>query len=193
MRTDYNNWQPYSVEHLHKIFKEADFPWGIAGGWAIDLYIGSQTRQHNDIDIMILNCDFQKIFAYLCRFTIYTAKDGELSIWDGQRLDDSYSLWVSEDDNSPFRFQIMLIEVNEDKWLYKRNNEIQGNLNSLFIKSVEEIPIISPEIQMLYKLDSDCVRPKDLEDFKAIKDHLNVRQKNWLMNYLSFNYSHQGD
>lgn len=31
--------------------------WGIAGGWAIDLFIGKETREHKDIEIAIFRKD----------------------------------------------------------------------------------------------------------------------------------------
>lgn len=35
--------------------------WGIAGGWAIDLFIGKETREHKDIEIAV----FRKNQLYL--------------------------------------------------------------------------------------------------------------------------------
>ncbi|MGM7683701.1 nucleotidyltransferase domain-containing protein [Cytobacillus sp. Hm23] len=32
-------------------------PWFIAGGWAIDLFIGKQTRPHHDLEIAIFRKD----------------------------------------------------------------------------------------------------------------------------------------
>jgi hypothetical protein len=34
-----------------------DSPWWIAGGWALDLFIGDQTRAHEDLDVGILRRD----------------------------------------------------------------------------------------------------------------------------------------
>src|SRR4051812_43144367 len=31
--------------------------WGVAGGWAIDLFLGRQTRAHADVDVAILRDD----------------------------------------------------------------------------------------------------------------------------------------
>ncbi|HEX5563842.1 MAG TPA: hypothetical protein VFX34_02680, partial [Sporosarcina sp.] len=37
--------------------KDFERPWGVAGGWAIDLFLGNQTREHSDIEIAILRED----------------------------------------------------------------------------------------------------------------------------------------
>jgi Aminoglycoside-2''-adenylyltransferase len=30
---------------------DVDFPWFVAGGWAIELFLGTQTREHEDLEI----------------------------------------------------------------------------------------------------------------------------------------------
>jgi hypothetical protein len=32
-------------------------PWWVAGGWALDLFVGHQSRSHKDLDIGIFWCD----------------------------------------------------------------------------------------------------------------------------------------
>ena len=32
-------------------------PWWVAGGWAIDLTLGHQTRKHEDLDVLVLRRD----------------------------------------------------------------------------------------------------------------------------------------
>lgn len=42
MRTDYDHWEPISVSDAVRIFAEIPAHWYIAGGWALDLYLGSR-------------------------------------------------------------------------------------------------------------------------------------------------------
>ncbi|ULG72297.1 nucleotidyltransferase domain-containing protein [Macrococcus brunensis] len=180
MRSDFSNWNPYSLEQIKVLFSAADFKWGIAGGWAIDLYIERQTRQHEDMDILILSSEQQNLFNYLKSFTVYVAKDGKLSIWSGQKIDDSCSLWVSEHQSTPFIFEILLMDIVEDKWIYKRDRKINGELNSLFIESKYDVKIVAPEVQLLYKLGASSIRDKDIQDLKAVYKFLDASQLEWL-------------
>ncbi|MHA2306939.1 MAG: nucleotidyltransferase domain-containing protein [Candidatus Hodarchaeales archaeon] len=38
---------------ISKLMKDFNKPWYIAGGWAIDLFLGLVTRSHQDIEIII--------------------------------------------------------------------------------------------------------------------------------------------
>jgi hypothetical protein len=38
-------------------------PWWIAGGWALDLFLGYQTRGHGDLDVGVLRCDIVDVIT----------------------------------------------------------------------------------------------------------------------------------
>lgn len=61
----YDVWQPWQPHEVAELFSALTVPWWIAGGWAIDLYIGTQTREHDDIDVQILRRDQQAVRAIL--------------------------------------------------------------------------------------------------------------------------------
>ena len=58
-----------------------DAPWGIAGGWAIDLYLDRQTRAHADVDIAILRGDQRKLWSSLHPRVAEYANEGVLRPW----------------------------------------------------------------------------------------------------------------
>jgi len=58
-------WQPWQPEEVAKFFSTLTVPWWIAGGWALDLFLGVQTREHEDIDILFLRRDQHEIRAQL--------------------------------------------------------------------------------------------------------------------------------
>jgi hypothetical protein len=41
--------------------KQFPFPWFIAGGWALDLAIGKQTRLHQDVDVCADKCNLSSL------------------------------------------------------------------------------------------------------------------------------------
>src|SRR5689334_12704830 len=56
-------WQPWSPREVAALFAALPVPWWVAGGWAIDLFLGRQTREHEDIDIQVLRRDQHAVRA----------------------------------------------------------------------------------------------------------------------------------
>lgn len=57
MPIDDTNWSPLSVQELARVLSGLGVPWWIAGGTALDLFLGETTRHHDDIDVQILRND----------------------------------------------------------------------------------------------------------------------------------------
>jgi hypothetical protein len=50
-------WEPLTPEQVAQLLRGVEIPWWIAGGWALDLFMGRQTRAHNDIEISVFRGD----------------------------------------------------------------------------------------------------------------------------------------
>ncbi|WP_340023523.1 hypothetical protein MHI24_00125 [Paenibacillus sp. FSL K6-1096] len=189
MRIDIDNWRPITVSELNKIFSNLPIIWGIAGGWALDLHQGKQTRAHSDIDVIITRADQLKVFTYLSpRWILYRAESGRLTRWSGEYLNSTDDIWVSRDEKSPWAFQIMIIETEEDRWFYKRKNIIHRPINELFLTTTDGIPYLKPEIQLLYKGGSSQIREKDLIDLENTLPVLESQEKEWLKSALRLQF-----
>lgn len=53
----YGWWCPLTPGEVAERLGAFNGPWWIAGGWAIDLFLGRQTRPHGDTDVLVLRCD----------------------------------------------------------------------------------------------------------------------------------------
>src|SRR5438093_12824171 len=63
-------------------------PWYIAGGWAIDIFLGRETREHDDIDVAVLRNDQAKLRTHLAAWAFEKVVDGQRLPWpDGAWLD----------------------------------------------------------------------------------------------------------
>lgn len=45
-------------------------PWALAGGWAVDAWLGRQTRRHGDIDILTAHSAQSAIFDHLAGWSL---------------------------------------------------------------------------------------------------------------------------
>ncbi|TYS58090.1 hypothetical protein FZC74_13940 [Sutcliffiella horikoshii] len=186
-------WRPLSITEIHSIFSIIPIKWWIAGGWALDIYLQKITRAHDDIDIVIIRPDHLILQRHLGRdWEMFIAFKGQLIPWNKNQLLDSHydNIWVKKKDESTWAFQVMLLDIEEKNWIYKRNNTIRKSLEDIGLVSLSGIPFLKPEIQLLYKGGSSVIREKDVIDLGNILPKLNVSNRDWLKKSLKIQYPH---
>ncbi|WP_233208641.1 nucleotidyltransferase domain-containing protein [Planomicrobium sp. MB-3u-38] len=191
LRTDYSNWEPLAVQEVSSIFSGMSIDWGIAGGWALDIHLGRKTRNHSDIDIVVFRADQQVIYQRLKNdWTLYKAKDGKLSLWSADEyLDAVNSVWVSRDSQSPWAFEIMFMDNEQDNWVYRREKTVQEARVELFSTDENNVPYLNPAVQLLYKGGVEQIREKDSQDFLSVLPTLSIKEKTWLKESLKRQFS----
>jgi len=157
-------------------------PWWVAGGWAIDLRVGHQTRPHNDFDVLVLRRDLDLIRATLAEWDLWAADPpGRLRIWPvGEVLALSvHDVWCRKAPTSPWSFQLMIDDTDGEDWLFRRDHRIRRAVTSLTARgSMGGAAVLTPEVQLLYK--SNDVREKDAADFRAVRPLLTPEECEWL-------------
>ncbi len=93
-------------------FSTLEVPWWIAGGRALDLYLGRQCRAHADLDVGVLRRDIMTVLAALSSWEIFEAKDGALTRLGVGEVPRSavHSLWCRPTGTTLWRFELMLDE-----------------------------------------------------------------------------------
>src|ERR1700728_4765166 len=61
-------WHPWTPAEVSARLDGLPVPWAVVGGWAIDLFIGHQTRDHEDLEIAIPAGRWAKVRQQLGRF-----------------------------------------------------------------------------------------------------------------------------
>lgn len=164
-------------------------PWWIAGGWALDLFLGQRSRAHTDLDIGVLRRDIATALQALSRWELFEAKDGGLNHLPIGTLPraDVHSLWCRPEGTTPWALEIMLDESDEALWLFRREPTIRRPLSTLTRTSSSQIRYLAPEIQLLYK--AKTVRPQDQADFERVVQELDALAVEWLRDSLARAYS----
>ena len=138
---------------------------------------------------MILRKDQLYVQKKLHDWILFRTQSPGLDFWKKDEYLESpvNSIWVKDRIDSPFRFEIMLMDSKKDEWFYRRDKRIRGKIKELGIKTKDGIPFLKPEIQLLYKGGRDF-REKDLNDFLKVKPYLDKEQKDWLINALNIQF-----
>ncbi|HSM70824.1 MAG TPA: hypothetical protein VK851_04715 [Anaerolineales bacterium] len=116
---------PYHPRDILSLLESAPFSWWITGGWSIDLFLGKQTRNHFDVDIAISRDDQLLAQNYLNKWDFWATKrdkNGNIVLceWEtGHKLAMEYpGVWARESRNSPWRFEFIFHEIQDQTWIF---------------------------------------------------------------------------
>ena len=178
---DYTNWDPLPIAEVVDLLSELQVEWWVAGGYAIELFVGRSIRSHGDTDILIKRGDQSTVQEYLSAWQLYHATYPGLRRWrSGEILTGRYhDIWCRPDSASPWRLQIMLLDTEGDEWLFRNDPTIRGSVDKMS-RAASATRYLSPEIQLLYKAKPQTLE-KDQIDFEAAAPLLDEAGRMWLL------------
>lgn len=157
-------------------------PWWVAGGCAIDLFTGS-TRQHDDVDLLVLRDDQQLIRRQLPTWDVQIAHDGRLKQWSAEATVElpRSGLWARSDPDGPSQLQFLLGEHCEGRWWYPREAAVSLQVDELGLEA-DGIPFVRPGVLLLFK--SRHLRANDQRDFERTLPKVGVSARQRLRAWL---------
>jgi aminoglycoside-2''-adenylyltransferase len=184
----FSQWQPLRVDEIKQLFTKAPFAWGLAGGYAIEQFLGKSIREHGDIDIVVFRDNQIQVQRWLSDWQLYAADPpGTLRPW----ITDEYlhfgihDIWCHQTNAHSWQLQIMLAEVEDGEWFSRRNPLIRGQRDDLFA-NYKDTPCVQVEVQLLFKARG--LRLKDDLDFQACLPLLSENAREWLSGQLSLSF-----
>ncbi|MEW5626504.1 amino acid transporter [Streptomyces hydrogenans] len=176
-------WVPDRPEDVAAVFAKVDFPWWIAGGYAIELAVGHELRTHGDLDVLVLRRDQALVRDLLADWDLYVADppgQGALRPWrPGEVLRPPlHDIWCRRTPKAPWSVQLMLDEAEGTQWVSRRDPSIRLPIDQLGRTTETGIPYLAPEVQLFYK--AKATRDKDETDFEAVLPLLDTPARAWL-------------
>jgi hypothetical protein len=167
-----------------------DRPWAVAGGWAIDLFVGRQTRPHADVDLATLRVDQAELRAHLTGASIRKVRDHQLSDWlPGETLvlpvHEVHATWP---DGSSVEFllnesgPVESPSARPTQWVFRRDSRVTMSFDRA-IQRRDDVPFLVPEIVLLYK--SNDLSPRNESDLATVVGIMTAEQRRWLHDAIS--------
>ena len=111
--TPEHRWEPLSLEEVKRLLGPVAAPWWVAGGHALDMFLGHETRKHADIDVAILRRDQKAFLEALRKWDVHIAHEGALiplKAGDVINKPEHHELWARETPDGPWRLELLLEE-----------------------------------------------------------------------------------
>ncbi len=177
-------WQPWTPEEAARILTKLDAPWSVVGGWAIDLFLGRVTREHEDLEIALPRTSFAAARKHLANYALHAVGTGQVRrLNTGDPFpDELHQCWVLDEAAGKWRMDVMSEPGDVLIWKCRRDERINAPRDWMIGRTPEGIPFLIPEAVLLFK--AKYVRPKDEADFASCLPEMTVPAKDWLRNAL---------
>ena len=173
-------WAPWTPREVARRLEGAGVSWCVVGGWAIDLFVGRQTREHHDLEVAVLRQDFEAVRSHLAGYALHWVSSGEVHRLASEEAPpaDSFQVWVADTETDAWRVDVMLERGDASTWVFRRDASVTAPRASMVGVSAEGIPFLLPLGVLLYKARDP--REKDEADFATALPLLDAPSKAWL-------------
>jgi len=203
------------IIEANNLLRGQGFEYAICGGYAIDLFLGKETRMHGDIDILAYWKDRDQIITYMWSqgFQVFEMLGGGKAhqitdladqqkkkrnifcVYPGCPLvqlqktqeTDIYGIVFDHVGQEHLDFiEFLFNDKTETELLYARNPEVKREIDKSIL-SAEGIPYLAPEWCLLYK-STDPDRESNQQDYTKAMGKMLSSQKEWLNHALKIMY-----
>jgi hypothetical protein len=159
-------------------------PWCVAGGWALDLFRGAQTREHGDIEIAIPAASFPEVRDRFPGYAFDAVDSGR--VWENAApgvLGTTSQTWVREPVTGNYLLDVFREPHDGETWICRRDERIRLPYGEIIGRTPDDIPYLAPELVLLFK--AKHARPKDQADFGETVPHMTALQRATLADLLA--------
>ena len=184
---DVSQWEAWRPHQAAEFLAGVDLPWYVAAGWAIDLFLGGELREHSDLEVAVPNTRFDELAGVLEGFEVcvITAHAEATPLAEARdRLMDTHQTWVREPATGKWRFDLFREPSDGDTWICRRDPAIRLPYEQVIEWTADGIPYGRPEIVLLFKAKHSH-EAKNEADFAATLPRLDTARREWLRDALA--------
>jgi aminoglycoside-2''-adenylyltransferase len=159
-------WNPWRPRELADRLRGVAVPWYVAGGWALDLYRGVESREHEDLEIGVPAAGFAAIRSALGEFEFDVVLDGRRWPLDSAAFALSHQTWVRDAGTGAYLLDVFREKHDGETWICRRDETIRIRYDEIILRTADGIPYLAPELVLLFK--AKWARPKDDDDLSGV-------------------------
>jgi hypothetical protein len=180
MQPDVDAWDPWLPQTMAERLDGVAFPWFVAGGWALDLFRGATTRDHEDLEIALPAGTFPQLTPLFPDMVFWVPQgEGRLAPMTPVTLaGESHQTWAWDRTAGSWRFDVFREPHDGHTWICRRDAQIRLPYPEIVRRTADGVPYLVPEIVLLFK--AKAVRRKDAADFDGVLPLLTAAQRAWL-------------
>lgn len=170
-----------TVAAVAAVMRGFEHPWWVAGGWAIDLFVGRVTREHGDVEIGAFRDTQRELHAHLRPFNLFKAVDGEFVPWQASEdiVLPVFQIQAMHESLPGGELQVFLDDRDAaGRWICRRNPAIAQLVDAVTF-AARDVRALRPEIQLLFKAKHHEL-PKNEQDFSLVVPLLAPQERSWL-------------
>ena len=178
-------WDAWRPEDAAARLAGIDVPWHVSAGWAIDLFLGGQRREHEDLEIGAPADRFDELAARLGELDFHVVTQGVADpVADARELMQTvHQTWGLDRPANAWRIDVFREPFAGDQWVCRRDASIRLPYDELIEHTPDGIPYERPEVVLLFK--AKHARPKDESDLAAVLRRLSPERRQLLAGWIS--------
>ncbi len=162
---DVSKWDAWRPEEAARRLSGVRAPWYVAGGWALDLFLGEERRPHSDLEIGVPADRFDEVARALRDFELLVVTE--------------HQTWVRDPATEAWRLDVFREPSDGDTWICRRDPSIRLPYARLVERTADGIPYGRPEVILLFKAKRSY-EEKNQSDFAALLPRLGGERRRWL-------------
>jgi Aminoglycoside-2''-adenylyltransferase len=183
---DVSKWDAWRPDKVAELLDGVAVPWYVAAGWAIELFLREQRREHEDLEIAVPNTRFDELADVLEGFEVCVITDRAEATPLAEardRLMDTHQTWIREPATGSWRFDVFREPSDGDTWICRREPAIRMPYARLIERTEDGIPYGRPEVVLLFKA-KHAHEGKNAGDFEVVLPRLEPERRTWLRDAL---------
>ena len=177
-------WDPWTPADVAQRLAVVDVPWCIAAGWALDLFRGEVTREHEDLEIAVPAARFVEIRSAFASFDFDVVGSGHIWPLESAAFDVMHQTWLRDRETGVYHLDVFREPHDGDTWICRLDERIRRPYAEIIARTPDGIPYLAPEVVLLFKAQH-ADEPKNIVDLAGALPLLDEAQHAWLTRTLS--------